>query len=262
MSLSTPFLSIIIPAFNEESRLPATLESVSSFLQRQNYAAEVLIVENGSRDGTLRIAQEYARAYPQFRAIHVSERGKGRAVQRGMLEARGQFRFMCDADLSMPVDQIPRFLPPQMEGYEVVIASREAPGAVRYNEPFYRHFGGRLINWMIRLLALPGLQDTQCGFKCFQAAAAEILFQRLTLTGWSFDVEVLYIARQMGMRIAELPIPWYFNPESKLNLIQDTFKMVTDLLAMRRNARQGLYDAPRFSGAARPVPEKHSNRTR
>jgi dolichyl-phosphate beta-glucosyltransferase len=149
-----------------------------------------------------------------------------------------------------------------LEGYDVVIASREAPGAVRYNEPFYRHFGGRLINWMIRLLALPGLQDTQCGFKCFRASAAETLFRRLTLTGWSFDVEVLYIARQLGMRIAELPIPWYFNPESKLNLVQDSFKMVSDLLTMRRNARKGLYNAPGFNNAVQAVREDIPNRSR
>jgi dolichyl-phosphate beta-glucosyltransferase len=158
-----------------------------------------------------------------------------------MLEARGQYRFMCDADLSMPVDEINRFIPPLQADFDLAIGSREAPGAVRYNEPFYRHLGGRLINLTIRLLALPGMQDTQCGFKCFRAEVAQDLFAGLTLDGWSFDVELLYIARKRGYRIAELPIPWYFMTESKVNLIRDTLKMVLDILTIRRNDRNGLY---------------------
>ena len=138
------------------------------------------MVENGSQDRTLQIAQDFAALHKRFLAIHETERGKGRAVKRGMLEASGKFRFMCDADLSMPVSEIPRFLPPQLVDYDIAIASREAPGAVRYNEPAYRHLGGRLINLMIRLLALPDLQDTQCGFKCLRDAVAEDLFGSLS----------------------------------------------------------------------------------
>lgn len=193
--LDSPFLSIIIPAYNEETRLPQTLAQALDFIQSQPYTSEVLVVENGSRDRTLQIAQEFAVAHERFLAIHEPERGKGRAVKRGMLLARGKFRFMCDADLSMPVGEITRFLPPQLDDYDIAIASREAPGAVRYNEPAYRHLGGRLINWMIRLLALPDLQDTQCGFKCLRDTVAEDLFASLSLTGWSFDVEMLYLAR-------------------------------------------------------------------
>jgi glycosyltransferase involved in cell wall biosynthesis len=202
----------------------------------------VLVVENGSQDGTLRMAQEFARTHASFQAMHAPGRGKGLAVQLGMLQARGEYRFMCDADLSMPIEELPRFLPPALDGAQIAIASREAPGAVRYNEPAYRHLGGRVINWMIRLLALPGFQDTQCGFKCFQAAAARDIFTRLTLLGWSFDVEALLIARRRGYRIVELPIPWYFNPDSKLNLLQDTLRMAIDLLKLRRNALVGRYD--------------------
>jgi len=242
--LSTPFLSIIIPAYNEESRLPDALLKISQFLELQTYPSEVLVVENGSQDGTLRIAQEFARTHPTFQAIHAPGRGKGLAVQLGMLQARGEYRFMCDADLSMPITELPRFLPPALEGVDVAIASREAPGAIRYNEPTYRHLGGRVINWMIRFLALPGFQDTQCGFKCFRAAAAQDIFTRLTLLGWSFDVEALLIARRRGYRIVELPIPWYFNADSKLNLLQDTLRMAIDLLKLRRNASSGCYDGP------------------
>jgi glycosyltransferase involved in cell wall biosynthesis len=238
------FLSIVIPAHNEERRLPTTLEQTHAFLQVQPYAAEVLIVENGSQDQTYQIAQEFAHAYSQFRVLRETERGKGLAVKRGMLEATGAYRFMCDADLSMPVTEINRFLPPARTGFDIAIASREAPGAVRYNEPSYRHLGGRLINTIIRLLALPGLNDTQCGFKCFRAGVAEDLFRHQTLTGWSFDIELLYIARRRGYQVIEIPIPWYFNPDSKLSAVQDAFKMGLDIFSIRMNAMRGMYDQP------------------
>lgn len=239
--MSDIFLSIIIPAYNEESRLPSTLEQVFRFLQTQSYTHEVLVVENGSTDQTYQVAQEFAAQHPGFLALHEDGRGKGRAVRRGMLEACGEYRFMCDADLSMPIDQIVRFFPPALTGADLVIASREAPGAMRFDEPLYRHLGGRFVNLMIRLFALPGLRDTQCGFKCFHRLAAEDLFRCQTMHGWSFDVELLYIARLRGYLIVELPIPWYFSAESKVNVVRDTWQMLLDIQAMRRNARQGLY---------------------
>jgi dolichyl-phosphate beta-glucosyltransferase len=135
-----------------------------------------------------------------------------------MLAARGEYRFFADADLSMPIGELNRFLPPAVDA-PIVIASREAPGAIRYDEPSYRHVTGRVFNNLIRALVLPGLQDTQCGFKMFRAEIAETLFKRQTLMGWSFDVEVLYIASLRGLSILEIPIPWYFNPESKVNVL-------------------------------------------
>ena len=243
--MNSPFLSIIIPAFNEEVRLPSTLAQVRDFIHRQPFASEVIVIENGSTDGTLGIAQAFASEVPHFTVIHEERKGKGLAVKRGMLEARGDCRFMCDADLSMPVDEISRFLPPLVEDFDVAIASREAAGARRYNEPVYRHLGGRAINLVIRSLALPGLQDTQCGFKCFRGEIARELFTNLTISGWSFDVEILYLARMRGCRIAEIPIPWYFNPQSKLSLVSDTIRMVSDIFKIRRNARQGVYGPPR-----------------
>ena len=216
------------------------MEQVFNFLQAQSYSYEVLIVENGSIDRTLAVAQEFASQHAGFRVLQ-SGRGKGEAVRKGMLETQAEFRFMCDADLSMPIEQIARFLPPVLQNFDVAIASREAPGAVRYNEPLYRHLGGRLVNGMIRLLALPGLQDTQCGFKCFSSAVAEDLFRCQTLPGWSFDVELLYIARLRGYRVIEVPIPWYFGSESKVNALRDTWRMMWDILSIHKNARQGLY---------------------
>lgn len=240
--MTSPFLSIVIPAHNEERRLPHSLEQIFSFLEQQAYPAEVLVVENGSADRTDAIAQEFARRYPNLRALQVEQRGKGRAVQRGMLEAGGEYRFLCDADLSMPIQEVNRFLPPAMTGFDIAIGSREAPGAIRYHEPGYRHWGGRAINLLIRLLALPGLRDTQCGFKCFRAEVATDIFRFQTFPGISFDPETLYIARLRGYRIVELPIPWYFDPESRINLLDDTLSLLRDLLAIRRNARRGLYD--------------------
>lgn len=241
--MADPFLSIIIPAHNEERRLPATLEQAFAFLQDQDYQAEVLIVENGSQDRTLELARDFAAGHAGFRVIQETERGKGLAVRRGMLSARGAYRFMCDADFSMPIAQLNRFLPPSLTEFDIAIASREAPGAIRYNEPEYRHLVGRMFNLLIRVLALPGFHDTQCGFKCWTAQAAESLFARQTLTGWAFDVEILYIARNWGYRIVELPVPWYFNPDSKVNVFRDSFQMALDLLRIRLNDVQGRYHA-------------------
>jgi len=239
--LNSIFLSIVIPAYNEEVRLPNTLAQVMDFIQQQPFDSEVIVVENGSTDCTLKIAQEFAARSSCFHIIHEGQRGKGLAVKRGMLQAQGEFCFMCDADLSMPVAKISAFLPPQLSDFDVAIASREFPGAQRYNEPFYRHLGGRAINLLIRTLALPGLQDTQCGFKCFRSDTANDLFSSLTLSGWSFDVEVLYVARLRGYRIVERPIPWYYNPQTKLSLFKDTLRMVMDIVKIRQNARQGEY---------------------
>lgn len=239
---STPYLSIIFPAHDEEERLPETLAKALEFVQAQPFASELLIVENASTDRTLPIAQEFAAQHANVRVLHLDLPGKGRAVQAGMLAAGGQYRFICDVDLSMPVSEIPRFLPPQLEGVDVAIASREAPGAVRYNEPLYRHLVGRVFNNMVRWLTLPKLQDTQCGFKCFTAAAAETLFPLQTIHGWTFDVEILAIAFKKGMTIREVPIPWYYQPRSKVKVLRDSLRMALDLFTIRRNLRCGRYD--------------------
>lgn len=239
--MSDCFLSIVFPAHNEEKRLPRTLEQTAAFLQAQPYSAEIIVVENGSTDRTLAVAEEHAARLPMLRVIYEEQRGKGRAVRRGMLAARGEYRFFCDVDLSMPITEINRFFPPQLEGAEIVIASREAPGSVRYNEPAYRHTTGRVFNWMVKTLALPGIEDSQCGFKCFSASAAEALFPLQTIMGWSFDVELLYAARRRGLRIVELDIPWYFNPDSKVHVLRDSWRMFWDLLSIRWNGLRGRY---------------------
>ncbi len=240
--MNNPFLSIIIPAHNEESRLPRTLGQVFAFLTSQSYTCEVLVIENASTDHTFDIAQGLASEHKELRVLHDTQRGKGRAVQRGMLEARGEYRFICDADLSMPIAEMNKFLPPALTDFDIAIASREAAGAVRYHEPGYRHWGGRLINFAIQALILPGLNDTQCGFKCFRADVADKLFRLQTIPGWAFDIEILYLARRNGYRIKEIPIDWYFDADSKVNAVVDALRMIQDILRIHLNSLRGSYD--------------------
>lgn len=236
-----PFVSIIIPAYNEESRLPKTLDQIADFIKTQTQSYEVIVVENGSTDQTYKTAEDFAADNPAFQVIHEEQSGKGRAVRTGMLAAKGQYRFMCDADLSMPIAELLKFLPPNFPDAAVVIGSREAEGAVRFDEPDYRHVGGRLVNWMIRLFAVPKIQDTQCGFKLFRADAAEDLFSSLTVLGWSFDIEVLFLARKRGYLMTELGIDWYYQDLSHVSPIKDTLRMVVDILKIRLYSLLGRY---------------------
>lgn len=203
------------------------------------------MVENGSTDRTLEIAQAFAARHPELLVLHSDGRGKGLAVRLGMLAASGEYRFMCDADLSMPIEEVTRFLPPALADLDVAIGSREVQGARRYDEPIHRHLGGRFINLLIRILILPGLQDTQCGFKCFRAAVAQDLFKHQTLNGWSFDIELLYIAYRRGYRVVEVPVDWYYRPESKVSALRDAVRMIGDIFRIHSNGRRGLYNAPR-----------------
>jgi dolichyl-phosphate beta-glucosyltransferase len=240
-----PRLSIILPAHNEQDRLPDSLTRILGFLAAQSIEAEILVVENGSTDGTAEVAEAFARTRPGLRVLREIRRGKGLAVRRGILAATGDYRFICDVDLSMPIEQVTRFLPPALVDTPIAIASREAPGAVRYDEPAHRHWVGRGFNLLVRLLAVPGLHDTQCGFKCFRADAAEELFRLQVLDGWTFDVEVLFLARRKGYRVAEIPIPWYYVPGSRIRLLRDSFAMLADLLRIRWYAARGRYGPAR-----------------
>ena len=200
--MSNPFLSIVIPAHNEESRLPPSLAQIDAFLQTQPFDAEVIIVENGSRDRTYEVALDCAREYPYVRVLQSPDnlRGKGLAVKQGMLASAGDWRFICDADLSMRIDDLVHFLPPESDGYDIVIASREAPGAVRVDEPEYRHLMGRINNFIIKAAAINDFEDTQCGFKMFSGRVAEDLFAVQRMNGIGFDVELLFIAKRRGYK--------------------------------------------------------------
>ncbi|NOX60641.1 MAG: glycosyltransferase family 2 protein [Chloroflexi bacterium] len=236
-----PLLSIIIPAYNEENRLPRSLDEILSWRQSVPYEVEVLVVENGSTDRTTEVAEAYAREHANVRVLH-SAKGKGAAVREGMLHGRGEYLFICDSDLSMPIVEVEKFLPPQLTGYDVAIGSREAPGAMRYNEPNYRHFMGRVFNFIVRVLAVPGFHDTQCGFKMFRREVARDVFSRQRITGWTFDVEALYLAIKNGARVAEVPINWYFDEDSRVDPIHDTWQMFWDVIRIRVNDLRGLYN--------------------
>lgn len=241
--LKNIFLSIIIPAHNEEKRLPPSLIKIDQFLRSQSFTYEVVVVENGSQDETLAVVKAHTQKMPYLRVFQEKERGKGLAVRRGMLEAVGDYRFICDADLSMPIEQVLRFLPPALDSFDIAIASRELPESVRYDEPDYRHLIGRVFNTAVRWLVLPGLNDTQCGFKCFRGDVADSVFPRQTLPGMSFDAEVLFIARQQGYQVVEVPVDWYFDPNSRVRLVRDSLQMWFDLFMIRLNALRGKYES-------------------
>jgi glycosyltransferase involved in cell wall biosynthesis len=237
----SPLLSIIIPAYNEESRLPNSLRLIFSFLRKQDFEAEVLVVDNGSVDRTAEIVRDLSKDHPNLSLLQEEIAGKGLAVRRGMLEAKGEYRFICDADLAMPIEEVLRFLPPEQMDYDIAIGSREAPGAVRHNEPQYRHWIGRVFNYFVRILAVPGFMDTQCGFKCFRGDVASDLFDVQLLDGWTFDVEVLFIALKRGYKIIEVPINWYYFPGSRVHVIRDSINMFLDLFKIRLNWRRKVY---------------------
>jgi dolichyl-phosphate beta-glucosyltransferase len=236
------FLSIIIPAYNEEARLPHTLPEVINFVDAQDYKIEVLVVDDGSSDRTSEIVKEFATKFDYIQLLQPGRGGKGHATKTGMLRSKGEYAFLCDADLAMPITELPKFLPPHENGYQVAIGSREGEGAVRYHEPAYRHLMGRVFNWLVKILTVPGFEDTQCGFKCFHRSVVHDLFSKQTINGFGFDVEVLYIAQKRGYNIIEVPIHWYYQSESKVHPIKDTIRMVRDMLTVRRNDRLGLYE--------------------
>jgi dolichyl-phosphate beta-glucosyltransferase len=239
---ANPLLSIIIPAHNEERRLQLSLPKVADFLSKQSYTAEVIVVENGSSDRTADVVRQFMQEYPYMRLIEAETRGKGLAVKQGMLAATGDYRFMCDADLSMPIEELDKFLTPEMKRYDVVIGSREAPGSRRINEPEYRHFIGRISNFIVKIMAIRGYEDTQCGFKLFSREAAEDLFAVQQTNGIGFDVELIFIADRRGYSVYEMPITWYFDPESKMKLVDDSLKMIKELWDIRQNWNKGLYE--------------------
>jgi dolichyl-phosphate beta-glucosyltransferase len=234
-------LSVVIPAYNEERRLGATLDQVCGFLSRQPWHWEVRVVDDGSHDRTAAIVEAAAAREPRVRVQREPHRGKGGAVKAGLLAAAGQYRFICDADLSMPIAEIRRFLPPALTGFDVAIGSREGVAARRIGEPIHRHLLGRLFNMGVRWLTLPGIQDSQCGFKMFTADAVRAIFPQVTVDGWAFDVEVLTIARARGLRVVEVPIEWHYRRESQINMVRDGFAMLREVLRIRTRAIRGMY---------------------
>ena len=231
MNTSVPYLSIVIPAYNEERRIVPALESIIAWRDRQTYDVEVIVVENGSSDRTADVVSEIAETSPGVRLLVQEEAGKGAAVRRGMLEAAGTYRYMCDADLATPATEIHKFLPPEVSA-DVAIGSREAAGA-QVDCPWRRKLTGRIFNTFVRVFAVPGIRDTQCGFKCFTAAAATDLFERSRCRGWAFDVELLMLAKRRGYKIVETPVAWTHDDDSRVRVVRDGLRMLLDMMWIR-----------------------------
>lgn len=238
------YLSVIIPAYNEEKRISATLESVGEYLSRQSFDHEIIVVNNRSKDGTVDVVQKYQRKYPSIRLIHEMKPGKGYAVTSGMLAGKGQFRLFMDADNSTTIDHIEKMIPHFERGYDVVIGSIAVKGAKIASgggEPLWRVVLGKLGNKWIQIFAVWGISDTQRGFKMFRAKAVEDVFPRMTIFGWGFDIEALALARKFGHKIKEVPVIWNNSPDSKVNIWAYP-KTLLDTLKVFWNLHSGRYE--------------------
>ena len=236
-------LSVIIPAYNEERRLPATLKDVGNYLQRQDYDYEIIVVNDGSKDKTAEIVRTFEQDIKNLRLIDNKENhGKGWVVRRGMLEAKGDFRLFMDADNSITINQIEKIWPYFSQGYDIVIGSRDVAGAVLDPpQPWFRIMVGNVFNLMTQILAgLWGIWDTQCGFKALAAKAASDILPKCRIDRWAFDPEILKIGKKMGYKIKEIPVTWKNDPESKVKL-KGMIRMAFDLLKIRWNLISGRY---------------------
>lgn len=238
-----PFLSVIIPAYNEEKRLPKTLKAVHAYLAGQAFSWEIIVVSDGSTDRTADIVREFQIAGPHVRLLtYGKNRGKGYAVRYGMMRTKGRFRLFMDADNSTTIDHIEHFLPWFQKGYDVVIGSRDIQGAeIAVHQAWWKEKLGDLGNLWIRFWAVPGIKDTQAGFKIFSGKAADLVFPRLTIDRWGFDVEALAVARRQGFRIAELPIRWVNDANSKVSA-RAYLDVLQEVVQVRLNLWKGIYD--------------------
>lgn len=247
-----PSLSLVIPAYNEAHRIEATLRQASDYLLVQNYNSELILVDDGSDDDTAAIATAFAETHPFVRVLTIPHGGKAAAVRAGMLSAIFDQIAFSDADLATPLSHLEDLRAAAANGCEVVIGSREGHGANRVGEPGYRHLMGRCFNLVVRLVALPGIDDTQCGFKLFQRTAADEIMRRARLyvapgqqirgpRVTAFDVELLVIARRLGYRICTVPVNWTYGTHSKVNPARDTWHNLRDVIRVRISDLRGEY---------------------
>jgi glycosyltransferase involved in cell wall biosynthesis len=244
-------LSLVIPAYNEERRLPTTLASAWAYLRAKGEAFELLLVDDGSSDATATIAESFAADHDGVRVLSIPHAGKAAAVRAGLLAATGDYVAFTDADLATPLSYLDQFIQFAAESTDVVIGSREGAGARRIGEPWYRHLMGRVFNRAVQLLVLPGIEDTQCGFKLFRSEAAEAVLARAllyrdaqTVAGprvTAFDVELLVIARALGLKVVTVPVVWTYGSQSKVNPVRDTLYNARDIARVRLNLTLGRY---------------------
>jgi dolichyl-phosphate beta-glucosyltransferase len=218
--MEAPFLSVIVPAYNEAERIPLTLLDMDKKLSESGFSYEILVVNDGSKDKTAEVVGKMAKTIPHLVLINNEKnQGKGGVVRDGMLAAKGEYRIFTDADNSTTIEQFEKMLPFFKEGYEVVIGSRAVKGAqLEPPQPFYRQLLGRMSNLIIQIVNLPGIWDTQCGFKAFTAEASERVFSLSKVNGWGFDIEALALARSLGYRVKEIPVRWVNDTASHVKL--------------------------------------------
>ena len=236
-------VSIVIPAYDVEARIEPTIRNTVALLAAHPLRWEIVVVDDGSRDGTVALCERLAAELPGVRVItSVRNRGKGHAVRVGMLQARGQVRVMCDADGSMPATELPRLLAPIADGTcAVAIGSRYAGGVAALPQPVWRRAWSRLCNLVIQKTLVPGVRDTQCGFKAFTAAASDDLFARATIDGWAFDLEVLALAKRLRYTVRECAVVWHDDQRSKVSPWKDMWKVIKEAVTIKRNLRRGIY---------------------
>ncbi len=239
-----PTYSIVIPAYNEARRIPATLEKVVSWIRDKRWHAEVVVVNDGSGDRTAEVVRSFAESAPEVRLVeNPGNRGKGYSVRHGMLEALGEVQVFTDADLSAPVEEAERLFDAIADGADIAIGSRWLESTRQtVRQPLYRQFFGRCFNLVTRAVMRLPFADTQCGFKAFTRQAAQTVFRLQTIDGWGFDPEILFIALKRGLRIREVPVSWAHDERTQLSYLQDGARMLQDLAHVRWNALMGRYD--------------------
>lgn len=244
---SMPVLySIVIPAYNEGRRLAPTLEEVLSYVSQQHWMTEIIVVNDGSRDNTAEVAHEYARRNPIIRVVeNPGNRGKGYSVRNGMLNARGDILLFSDADLSSPISEAPKLFEAIRSGADVAIGSRWAqPELQTERQSAVRQLFGRVYNLLLRLILGLNYKDTQCGFKAFTRDAGRAIFGAQRVERWGFDAELLFLARNFGFKVTEVPVVWAHASDSKIHPFRDGIRMFRDMLSVRWNALTGNYDIP------------------
>jgi len=242
--------SVVVPAFDEESRIERTLLEMVEYFRGRKTAAEIVVVDDGSQDGTSGVVAQVSRRCPEVRLIRLAQNhGKGYAVRTGMVNARGARVLLADADGATPIAELARLEAALTAGAAIAVGSRVVPpgATVSVRRRWYRHVMGRTFHFLVQSLTVRDVKDTQCGFKLFRSSVAHDLFSRMRMSGFSFDVEVLLMAQRRGYRIAEVPVNWTHQPGSKVRVVRDSLRMAADLLAIRANQIRGDYDRPRVT---------------
>ena len=242
MSPGLPKLSIVIPAFNEEKRLPATLERIASYINKSGRATEVIVVDDGSGDGTIGVAESFRETISDLRVVsNGRNRGKGYSVRHGFMESRGEIVLFTDADLSAPIEEADKLLA-KMDGYDVAIGSRAVNRElIEVHESKFREFAGIIFNRIVRLILRLPFVDTQCGFKAFRRENCRTIFEQQTIERFGFDPELLYLARHLGLRTAEVAVRWAHSPATKVNMLRDSVQMFLDVVIIRWDSLTGRY---------------------